>query len=252
MRQVNEAGKTLIESFEQFRPLPYDDARPDYPLRPGDKILGTLTAGFGHTGPDVVIGQKVDRAQADEWLHFDLTDAEEAVEDAVTVPLGDNQFAAVASIAFNIGTPAFAGSTLLRKLNAGDYAGAAAEFPKWNKTTIDGRKVTSNGLVRRRAAEAELFSRPVPDAPTALVPWNTEPHATAVGEMAAAKHPAKDGTVVGTAVAIGGTVLADAAHQLEPLTGYSDTIRTVFIVLSVAAVVFVLVNRIRALRGENA
>lgn len=252
VRQINEAGEALLKSFEQKRLVPYDDARPDYVLRPGDKVLGTLTNGWGHTGPDVVIGEKIDDAKADEWLHYDLMDAEELVEDSVSVPLSENQFAGAVLLAYNIGRGAFLASTFLRRLNAGDYAGAAAEFPKWNKTTIDGKKVTSRGLVRRRAAEAELFSRPVSQAPRSTEPYSVEPLATAVGEAATAKTPAKDATVLGTAVAIGGTMLADVAHQLEPLTGYSDTIRGVFIALSIAAVAFVIVNRILALRKENA
>ena len=72
---------------------------------------------------------------------------------AVLVPLNDNQLAACTSLAYNIGLAAFRGSTLLRKLNDGDYQGAADQFPVWNKA--GGRVV--QGLVNRRAAERDLF-----------------------------------------------------------------------------------------------
>jgi GH24 family phage-related lysozyme (muramidase) len=75
------------------------------------------------------------------------------VEALVETPLTDNQFGALVSFTFNLGRGNLAKSTLLRKLNGGDYDGAAIEFNKWNKA---GGKVLA-GLVARRAAEAELF-----------------------------------------------------------------------------------------------
>jgi lysozyme len=77
----------------------------------------------------------------------------------VKVDLTDNQFGALVMFAFNAGIGAFKGSTLLKKLNHGNYNAVPAELPKWNKTTIDGKKVVSNGLVNRRAAEAGLWAK---------------------------------------------------------------------------------------------
>lgn len=246
MRQVNEAGLKLLKSFEQLRLTAYDDARPDFKLRPGDKVLGTLTIGYGHTDRAVWIGQKITEAQADEFLEDDLDEAEKAVEDSVSAPINSNQFSALASFAFNVGVGAFENSTLLRKLNATDFAGAAEEFGKWTKTTIDGRKVTSRGLVRRRAAEKELFTREPPMV-RAHQPFSTEPHATVIGE-AASKPAAKDVTFVG----VGASIAAGVASQLEPLIGYSETIKTVFIVLSLASVGFVMWKRWSDLKKEAA
>jgi lysozyme len=80
-----------------------------------------------------------------------------AVSSLVKVPLNQNQFDALVSFTYNCGSGALKGSTLLRKLNNGDYDGAAAEFPRWTK----GGGVVLPGLVRRRAAEMHLFlSRP--------------------------------------------------------------------------------------------
>ena len=86
-------------------------------------------------------------------MRGDLMDTCRDVESLVEVPLTDNQFAALASFTFNLGRGSLAKSTLLRKLNARDYNGAAEEFHKWNKA---GGKVLG-GLVARRAAEAEHF-----------------------------------------------------------------------------------------------
>lgn len=62
------------------------------------------------------------------------------------------------SFTFNVGEHAFETSTLLKRLNAGDFAGVPEELARWNKVTINGRKVVSNGLTRRRAREAKLFA----------------------------------------------------------------------------------------------
>ena len=85
-------------------------------------------------------------------MQRDLVQYEDAVKRAVRVPVNENQFAALVSFTYNIGAGSLSRSTLLRKLNDGDYAGAADEFPRWNKA---GGRVL-NGLVRRRAAEREL------------------------------------------------------------------------------------------------
>lgn len=262
MRQVNDAGLKLLETFEQRRYLAYDDARPNYKLEAGNPILGTLTNGVGHTGPDVHIGQIVDDAQVTAWRDEDVAEAAAIVERAITTPVNANSFAALAVFVVNVG-PGKKGvkdgfvtlksgqpSTLLRCVNAGDLAGAAKAFAAWNKTTIAGKRVESRGLVRRRAAEAELFTRPIPTI-NAHEPFSAEPHATAVGE-ATIKPAAKDATFVGVATSVGSGLLAEATSQLAPLVDYSETIKGVFIALSLASVVFVLVKRWYDLKREAA
>ena len=118
--------------------------------------VGVLTIGWGHTGHDVYEGMVITRAQAEELLRQDMIIAEMCVNHDVKVPLTQNQFDALVDLTFNIGGPNFANSTLLRKLNARDYVGAAAEFSRWNQS----KGVVLEGLVERRAAEAELFLRP--------------------------------------------------------------------------------------------
>lgn len=127
---------------------------------PGSSDGYPWTIGVGHTR-GVRPGDTCTRAQAMEWLREDVQEFEEAVERLVTAPLTQDQFDALVSFTFNVGadedadtTPEGLGdSTLLKKLNAGDYDGAAREFVKWNRN--DGKVMA--GLTARRTAEAAMF-----------------------------------------------------------------------------------------------
>lgn len=140
-RKTGPRGLALIKSFEGLRLQAYTCP------------AGVLTIGYGSTGPHVRPGMRITEQQADALLLSDLSRFEAAVTGAVRVPLTQAQFDALVSFTFNVGVAALRSSTLLRKLNAGDYAGAAAEFARWNKA---GGKVLA-GLTRRRAAERALF-----------------------------------------------------------------------------------------------
>lgn len=118
---------------------------------------GVLTIGYGHTGDDVFPGQVISQEEAVELLDQDLNKFRQAVVRLVDVSLTENQFAALVSFTFNVGVGALQKSTLLRKLNAGDYEGAANEFKRWNK----GGGQILRGLVRRREAEEKLFRTPL-------------------------------------------------------------------------------------------
>ena len=141
-RRTNDAGVALIKSFEGLRLKAYPD-----PATGGEPI----TVGYGHTG-GVKLGQTITEAQADAFLRADLERFERAVDDMAPVAT-DNQFAAMVSLAFNVGEANLRGSTLLKKHRLGDYAGAQQEFAKWRMAA---GKVMA-GLVRRRAAEAALY-----------------------------------------------------------------------------------------------
>lgn len=114
---------------------------------------GVWTNGVGHTGPDVHEGQVVDDLQIFIWLKEDLKEAEDAVNRLVKVPLTQGQFDALVSFVFNLGETQFANSTLLKKLNAGDYDGACNQFQRW---VYDEGQIQP-GLVKRRHGEAERF-----------------------------------------------------------------------------------------------
>lgn len=141
-RQINGSGLDLVKSAEGLRLSAYRDTG------------GVWTIGYGHTR-DAEAGQTCTPQQAETWLKADLSTAEDAVARLVTVPLADNQFAALVSFTFNVGATRLAQSTLLRKLNAGDYAGVPAQLKAW---VFDNGNVQP-GLVKRRAAEATLWSQ---------------------------------------------------------------------------------------------
>jgi lysozyme len=113
---------------------------------------GVWTIGYGHT-KTAKEGMVITKAKAVSLLKKDLRWVKKAVKNSVTVPINKEQTAAIYSLVYNIGGSAWRSSTLLRKLNTGDYEGAGAEFIRWNKAT----GVILPGLVRRRAAETKLF-----------------------------------------------------------------------------------------------
>jgi lysozyme len=108
---------------------------------------------YGHTGPEVHEGLEIGQRQAEEWLMEDIASASRAVKRLVTVPLTQGQFNALVDFTFNLGALNLSRSTLLRRLNMGDYQGANAEFKCWVYSA--GRVM--DGLVIRRRREADLF-----------------------------------------------------------------------------------------------
>ena len=141
-RTYGPRGLALTKAFESCRLVPYKDGG------------GVWTDGWGNTHR-VVPGITISQDKADTDLGMNVVDAVDTVNDYATVALTQNQFDALVDFTFNCGAGAFKTSTLLRKLNAGDYDGACAELTRWNK---DNGQVVA-GLSRRRAAEQELFNR---------------------------------------------------------------------------------------------
>lgn len=184
-REIIPAGRDALRGVEGNVLYAYDDAvYPTRPVRKGEKIKGTLTIGTGHTGPDVAVGMTITEAESDALLDADLDVVERFIAENVHVELNDNQHAATTMFGFNIGTGALAKSSFLRRLNAGDYEGASKELLKWVNTTINGKKVKSNGLVARRAQEMALFNAPVGTNVIAVTPSGPEavPVATEIAD----------------------------------------------------------------------
>ncbi len=142
---LSSGGLDLIKSHEGLRTSAYQDP------------VGVWTIGYGHTGT-AKPGQKISEAQAEQLLRKDVGWAEDAVRKNVKVPLTQGQFDSLVSFTFNLGAGALGKSTLLQKLNAGDYAGAQAEFGKY--VHAGGRVLP--GLVRRRNEEAQMFGNQRP------------------------------------------------------------------------------------------
>ena len=136
--------KELIKSFEGFRAIAY--------ICPA----GVPTIGYGTTrinGSRVKEGMKITSDEAEVFLEQDLKVFEDAINHNVLVEINQNQFDALVSFVYNVGIANFKKSTLLKKLNKGDYEEASNQLLRWTRA---GGKVL-NGLVRRREAEKELF-----------------------------------------------------------------------------------------------
>ena len=143
--QVSQRALDLLHHFEGFRHDAYLDA------------VGIWTIGYGNTrwpdGRPVRKGDHVTKEQGEQLFRTILRTFERGVLKAAKVPLTQPQFDALVSFAYNVGLGALGASTLLRKLNAGEYREAADQFLRWNKA---GGKVLA-GLTRRREAERVLF-----------------------------------------------------------------------------------------------
>ena len=143
--QTSDKGIALIKQFEGCKLTAYQDS------------VGVWTIGYGWTQPvdgkPIRAGMTIKLEAVERLLKTGLVSYENDVSRLVKVDLTQRQFDALVSFTYNLGARSLSTSTLLRKLNAGDYAGAADEFLRWNKA---GGKVL-NGLTRRREAERALF-----------------------------------------------------------------------------------------------
>jgi len=142
--QISQNGINKLKIEEGERLSAYLDSR------------GIPTIGTGHTGTvdgkPVAIGMTITKEKSSELLRSDLAWVEKTIAVSVKTPLNQNQYDALCSLVFNIGTPAFSGSTVLRKLNAKDYAGAADAFLMWKRAGND-----PDILLSRRKRERALF-----------------------------------------------------------------------------------------------
>jgi lysozyme len=148
---ISERGLQLIREFEGLRLKAYPD-----PASGGDP----WTIGYGRAH-GVAEGDTCTQEQAEQWLRQDAEDASRAVLRHVVPMLTQNQLDALTSFVFNLGEGNFAGSSLLRKINAHDFDGAAREFGRWNHAA--GKEFA--GLTRRREQEAALFTLEKPMIP---------------------------------------------------------------------------------------
>lgn len=159
--KLSDAGLAFIQEFEGYHTKLPDGSCKAYRCQIGNGMDdGKWTIGFGCT-EGVYGGLVWTRAQADEAFRRELARFEEAVGRCVTASVTQNQFDALVSFSYNCGESALAHSTVLSRTNAGDPEGAARAFGLWNKS----RGQVVSGLVRRRAAEAAMYSRP--DLPSA-------------------------------------------------------------------------------------
>ena len=143
---INKEGIELIESFEGFSSKPYKD------------VAGIWTIGvgsiYGLNGKRVKADHRnISKKEALQLMKRDLKRTEVRISQLVNVPVTQNQFAALCSFVYNVGSGAFQRSTARMKLNRSDYEGCANEFLRWKYAG----KRSIPGLLRRREAERELF-----------------------------------------------------------------------------------------------
>ncbi len=143
---INERGLAVIRKSEGLRLKSY-------------YLAGQWLIGYGHAG-SAVPDMEITHADAERLLIADVKDAERAVRELVAVPVNENEFSALVSLAYNMGSGAFAKTEVLRRLNAGDRAGAADAFRYLVAADIKGERVILDALKRRRADERALFLSP--------------------------------------------------------------------------------------------
>jgi lysozyme len=188
-RSVNAETLEHVKRWEGFRA----DAYPD----PGSRDGKPVTIGYGQTrrnGRAIQMGETITEAEAAIWLRQELARVAAVVESLVKVSLTDNQFGALCSFTYNVGDTAFETSTLLKKLNAGDYEAVPIQMARW--VNNDGKKM--QGLVNRRAAEAGLWAKGsfVSSAPVDAKPGNP------LKELVTPENMAAGGGLLGGAAAV--------------------------------------------------
>jgi lysozyme len=150
LMKVSEKGLDLIKQFEGFRDYVY--------MCPA----GKPTIGYGHVIDQKLVAltkaaPRMTREKAEQLLKDDVKEAENAINSSVKVNISQGQFDALVSLIYNWGAYNFKISNGLRKLNAGDYGGAADEFFSKVRGVVNIDSEFSNGLYKRRKAELELW-----------------------------------------------------------------------------------------------
>lgn len=223
--RINKAGIDLIKEFEGLR-------LEAYKCPAGVWTIGYGTTGRAGVGIKPAAGMVITEAEAEWYLEQAVAKFAAGVEAVITAPVDENEFAAMTSLAYNIGLSGFRKSSALRHFNAGDKAKAAAAIKLWNKS---GGKVLT-GLVRRRDAEVELFWTPVP----------VEPAEPPQGRTSAAQSRTVQSSVVQGATAVGGSVAA-----LNSLDGTAQIIALVGCFVIGALAMFILRERLRKWAGGH-
>lgn len=198
---LSAKGLSLIQEFES-----YLKAQPDGSCKAYKCPAGVWTVGFGVT-EGVTADTHWTREEADAAFGREMAKHEKAVQQLVTVSITQNQFDALVSFSYNVGSGALAKSTLLKKLNKRDYLGAADEFRHFTKARDPktNKKVVLKGLVRRRKAESALFTSDMPgadDMPQTAV--ESRPISAVVADNATTIR----NVILGTGIAGGGATVA--------------------------------------------
>jgi GH24 family phage-related lysozyme (muramidase) len=244
------AENRLTKPWEEFVPFPYDDqvakrrqpnGRVAYTPWRGEARRGTISIGYGHTdaagdglaavcglpSPKIVPGIEITEQQASDLLAYDMRPCEASVKALVRVDLGQHQFDTLSDAVFNFGAGTLKKSTLLKRLNGGDYGAVPQELMKYVFAhNAAGELVRMNGLVKRRQAEAAWWTTP-DDCPNKhAVPLSPEEHGVTDDDLLCPKGAApprrspldsKSVTAGGGLILTGGAVLSKVNEAAAPL-----------------------------------
>jgi len=231
---VSQQGVELVKKFEGLHKVQPDGTVSSYRCP-----AGVWTIGYGAT-KGVRSGTKLTVQECEDRLLEELNEFGAQVRRVVDVPLTQSQFDAIVSLTFNIGIGNLKSSTLLRKLNAGDYAAVPAQMMRWNKARVDGKLTPLKGLTRRRAAEAAVFTMdaqlPSDDGGDTMVQKVT---------VQDKKPLTKSKTMAGAGVAGAATVLSEITPQVEALIPYAESMKTLFLLLALAGVGLAIYARMK-------
>ena len=230
---VSEAGVSLVKKFEGLHKVTTEGD-----VRAYRCPAGRWTIGWGHC-KGVKSGMRATVEECEKFLQEDLNEAGNVVTRFVNVPLTQQQYDALASFVFNLGSGNFQSSSLLKKLNQGLYDDIPEQIMRWNKARVEGELKALKGLTRRRTAEAALFSMDAPLADEGGDLMAQKP------EQSAVKPLKKSKTLAGAGVAGGAGIMTEVASQLQPLVGYSESIKYIFLAASLAGVALVTYARLK-------
>ena len=225
-QKISPQGLNLIKKFEGLHRVQDDGMISSYRCP-----AGKWTIGWGSC-KGVRSGMKITVKEAEQRLLEDIAEHGKAVKRHVNVPLTQYQYDALTSWVFNIGAGAnFQSSTLLKKLNKGMYDEVPEQLMRWNKARVEGKLVPLNGLTRRRAAEAALFS-----SDAALPSDEGGSEMPQKVSAAAPKSLAKSKTIAGAGIAGAATAMNEISGQLQGLLPYADSLKVLFLVCAIGGI----------------
>jgi len=232
--KTSESGLNLIKKFEGLHRVQPDGTVSSYRCP-----AGVWTCGFGSTY-GVKSGTKWTTQECEDRLRADVEKFEGAVKRKVNVPLTQGQFDSLVSWTYNLGEGNLATSTLLKKLNKGEYEEVPSEMMKWNKARVKGVLKPLAGLTRRRAAEASIFSMEA-----ALPSDERGPEMPQKVTAAAPKKLSQSKTMAGVGVAGTATMLGELAPQLQALVPYAASMKTLFLVVAIGGIALAAYARMK-------
>lgn len=155
-RSVSAAGVNFIKQFEGFEKRPKEDPAGHCSVGYGTLLHHGACDGRASEAP---YADGISTNQATQLLAQEAARVAPVITRVALTALNQNQFDALTSFVYNVGTGAFQQSTLARLLAKGDYGGVPDEIRKWTKARVNGRLVDLPGLIKRRGAEAQLWQQ---------------------------------------------------------------------------------------------